>query len=172
MDSIVRHYDPSDLEACRALWVELTQRHREIYNDPSIGGEAPGLFFDKHLARVGPEHIWVAECDGKVIALAGLILNEWAADREAEVEPMVVAGSHRGQGIGRLLLDCLVEEVRKTGVRYLSIKPVARNLEAISFYYELGFRKIGEIEMFMELDPSVPGTWKSGLELFGHTFEY
>jgi hypothetical protein len=58
-DITIRQYDLSDLEGCRALWVELTQRHREIYNDPTIGGDSPGLYFDKHLAQTGSKCLWV-----------------------------------------------------------------------------------------------------------------
>ena len=167
-DAAIRQYGPSDLDRCRALWVELTQYHRVLYDDPSIGGDAPGLYFDRHLARVGPDRIWVAERDGQVAGFAGLIVD----GQEAEVEPIAVASAHRGQGIGRALLQHVIEESVKLGVRYLSVKPVARNLEAISFYYEAGFRTLGQVEMFMELRPSAPGTWKSGLELFGYSFEY
>jgi ribosomal protein S18 acetylase RimI-like enzyme len=164
----IRQYHPSDLEPCRALWAELTQRHREIYNDSTIGGDTPGLHFDKHLARVGPEHIWVAEHDGEVIGLVGLIVE----DREAEVEPIVVASAHRDKGIGRALLNRMLEEAKKLGVRYLSVKPVARNVEAISLYYDFGFQTLGEIEMFMDLGAPMPDTWKPGPELFGRSFQY
>ncbi len=164
----VRQYRPSDLEQCRELWAELTQRHREIYNDPTIGGDAPGLYFDKHLNRVGPERIWVAACAGQVLGFAGLILN----DQGAEIEPIVVRSEHRNKGIGRALLDRAIKEAKELDARYLSVKPVARNLEAISFYYDLGFRTLGEIEMFMDLQPSAPDTWKPGPDLFGHSFKY
>jgi ribosomal protein S18 acetylase RimI-like enzyme len=164
----IRQYHPSDLEECRALWVELTQRHREIYNDPTIGGDNPGLYFDKHLARVGPGRLWVAEHEGEVVGLVGLIVD----DREAEVEPIVVATTHRDKGIGRDLLSRMVEEAKKLGVRYLSVKPVARNVEAISFYYDFGFQTLGEIEMFMDLGAPAPGTWEPGPALFGHFFKY
>jgi hypothetical protein len=30
-----------------------------------IGGDDPGLCFDEHLARVGPERLWVAERGGQ-----------------------------------------------------------------------------------------------------------
>jgi ribosomal protein S18 acetylase RimI-like enzyme len=167
-DVVIRQYHPSDLEECRTLWVELTQRHRELYNDPTIGGDTPGFYFDKHLARVGPEWLWVAEHEGEVVGLVGLIVD----DREAEVEPIVVAATHRDKGIGRDLLNRMVEEAKKLGVRYLSVKPVARNAEAISFYYGFGFQTLGEIEMFMDLGAPMPGTWKPGPELFGHSFQY
>jgi GNAT superfamily N-acetyltransferase len=165
---MIRPYVPSDLVTCRALWVELTQRHREIYDDPSIGGDDPGLYFDEHLDRVGPERLWVAERAGEVIGLAGLIVD----GQEGEVEPLVVAPAHRGGGVGRALLEHMVEEAKKLGVRYLSVKPVARNLEAISFYYNFGFQTLGEIEMFMDLGTPAPGTWKPGPELFGNSFSF
>jgi GNAT superfamily N-acetyltransferase len=167
-EATVRPYHPSDLQACRALWTELTERHRDIYDAPSIGGDDPGLFFDEHLARVGPERIWVAERSRQVVGLVGLIVE----GQEAEVEPIVVVSARRGEGIGQALLECVVEEARKLGIHYLGVKPVARNLEAIAFYYDFGFRTLGEIEMFMDLGTPRPGLWKPGPELFGHSFKY
>jgi hypothetical protein len=57
---IIRNYEPQDLETCRALWRELTDWHREIYEDVTIGGDHPEKYFDKHLATIRPEQIWVA----------------------------------------------------------------------------------------------------------------
>src|SRR5688572_16327169 len=51
----VRGYEPRDLEACRGLWVELTQRHRDIFDAPEIGGDDSGSAFDEHLAKVSAE---------------------------------------------------------------------------------------------------------------------
>ena len=166
-DFTIRPYRPSDLDRCRALWTELTQHHRDIYDDPTIGGDAPGLYFDEHLARVGPERIWVAERD-EVVGLVGLIVN----GKEAEVEPVVVATAHRGRGIGQALLKRVVKEARELGVRYLSVKPVARNAEAIAFFFDAGLSILGHVEMFTDLRSPAPRAWKSGVELFGRTFEY
>ena len=164
----IRPYHPLDLEACRALWRELAERHRQIYGDPSIGGDDPGLCFDEHLACVGADSLWVAERAGQVSGLVGLIVN----GREAEVEPIVVASACRGEGIGRALVEAVAEKARELGLRYLSVKPVARNLEAIAFYYDFGFRTLGEIEMFIDLRTPLSDVWKPGPELFGHSFKY
>jgi hypothetical protein len=43
----IREYMPADLETCRELWPALTQRHRDIYANPSIGGADPGMEFDQ-----------------------------------------------------------------------------------------------------------------------------
>ena len=165
---IVRRYQPSDLERCRVLWAELTGHHRQIYDDPTIGGDDPGLHFDEHLARVGPERIWVAERAGDVVGLTGLLLD----GREAEVEPIVVAAAHRGAGIGRALLEHVVGQAKGLGVRYLSVKPVARNAEAIAFFHGAGFQTLGHIELFVDLAEREPSPWKPGPELFGYPFRY
>ena len=164
----IRQYNASDLDRCRALWGELTQHHRDIYDDPSIGGAVAGSYFDKHLARAGPEHIWVAEHNGEVVGFVGLIVGE----QEAEVEPIVVASGHRGKGIGKSLLNHAIAEAKRMGVRFLNVRPVARNVEAISFFYNSGFRLLGHIELFMELSSPASGAWKPGPELFGCSFEY
>jgi len=91
---------------------------------------------------------------------------------EAEVDPIVVSTQHRGQGIGRTLLNCAVQEAKRLGVRYLQVRPVARNQAAVSLYHHFGFRTLGRVELFMELGQSAPGTWQPGPKLFGLSFEY
>ncbi|MEE9223344.1 MAG: hypothetical protein V3U51_01160 [Thermoplasmata archaeon] len=56
-DVTIRQYQQSDLESCRSLWVDLTQRHRDIYESSTIGGDDPGENFDKHLSHVGGKNI-------------------------------------------------------------------------------------------------------------------
>jgi GNAT superfamily N-acetyltransferase len=146
----------------------MTQRHRDIYDDPTIGGASPGLEFDKHLSLVGSERIWVATSGEEIVGLVSLIQD----DQQAEVEPIVVSSQHRGRGIGQELLKCAIEQAKTLGVLCLTVKPVARNEEAISFFYDAGFKTLGHIQLFMWLGPSSPGQWKSGPELFGKPFDY
>ena len=162
----IRLYKESDLDICRELWLELTLVHRSIYNDPAIGGDDPGAGFDKHVALAGPKRIWVAEAKGEVIGMVGLLVG----DEEAEIEPLVVAEAYQGKGIGRALLDHAVEEANKTDIKYLSVKPVARNTEAISFFHHSGFGTVGHIQLFMDLKGK--GTWIPELEIFGNRFNY
>ena len=164
----IRQYKLPDLNQCRSLWAEMTQRHRDIYNDPSIGGDNPGLEFDKHLDQVGPERVWVAVLNGEVVGLVSLIQD----DQQAEVEPIVVSSKNRDKGIGQDLLNFAIEEAKKLGVLCLGVKPVARNEDAISFFYNAGFKTLGHIQLFMWLGPSAPGAWKPGPVLFGKSFDY
>ena len=166
-DWLIRTYQPEDLETCRALWAELTQHHRGLYNDPTIGGEQPGLYFDRHLERLGANHIWVAAGQGGVIGLVGLIFS----GPEAEVEPIIVQQDRRSEGVGQALLLQAVDAARQAGVRYLNVRPVARNLAAILFFFREGFELLGRPELFMDLQAPEPGRWKPGPEVFGCSFK-
>ena len=95
-----------------------------------------------------------------------------AKGQEAEVEPIVVSSKYRGKGIGKALLNHTIEEAKRLEVLCLSISPVARNEEAISFFYNSGFRTLGHIDLFMWLGPPVPGAWKPGPQFFGKSFDY
>jgi ribosomal protein S18 acetylase RimI-like enzyme len=166
--TVIRQYRSSDLERCRTLWAEMTLHHRDIYDDPSIGGEQPELGFDDHLERVGPELIWVAEEGLRVVGFVSLIQD----GQEAEIEPIIVAAEARSMGIGHQLVEHAVERARDLGVLCLSVKPVARNETVIGFFHDAGFRTLGHLQLFMWLGPSSPGQWRSGPELFGRAFDY
>lgn len=162
----IRPYKPDDLESSRALWVQLTEWHRYIYQSPGIGGEDPGRQFDEHINRVGPENIWVAEADAKVVGLAGLIPGEG----EAELEPLVVNESYRGLGIGRQLAEAVITAAQVRGSHQLKVRPVARNKPAIRFFHEMGFDILGHIELFMDLGSASRQVWKLGERLAGKDF--
>lgn len=162
----IRSYRSEDHNSCRALWVELTQWHRKIYQSPGIGGSDPGQHFDEHLNRVGPENIWVADFDGKVVGLAGLIPGK----QEAELEPMVVSEKYRGLGIGRQLTERVITAARNQGVHQLTVKPVARNKTAIQFFHEMGFDVLGRIELFIDLGNAENQIWRSAERLGGVEF--
>ncbi|MFQ5434315.1 MAG: GNAT family N-acetyltransferase [Anaerolineae bacterium] len=164
---LIRNYNDSDLASCRALWVELTEWHRQIYQSPGIGGDNPGLQFDEHLEKVGAENIWVAELDGRIAGLTGLIPGEG----EAELEPLVVSKTDRGQGIGRQLAETVIKTAQERGVGQLTVRPVGRNAQAIQFYHSLGFNILGYIDLFMDFAPEERQVWRQGEQLAGRAFK-
>jgi N-acetylglutamate synthase-like GNAT family acetyltransferase len=146
--------------------VELTQRHRDIFDAPEIGGDDPGRSFDEHLAKVGEENIWVAEVEGGVVGLAGLIPDV------PELEPVVVSEAHRGQGIGRLLAETVVSAAREGGARTIQVRPVARNVEAVRFFHELGFDVLDQLQLSMDLVERDREIWKLGERLAERDFRF
>ena len=164
----VRDYADGDYGAGRSLWAELTEYHRAIYGDPSIGGDDPGAGFDDYLATSQRMGSRVAESHGRVVGLTGLF------DRgtSGEVEPVVVAEAVRDQGIGRMLISRVVEEARARGYEYLAIRPVARNIAAVRRFHAAGFRALGgHIDLTMDL-AARRHEWLTGASLHGLDFDY
>lgn len=164
----IRGYEPDDREACRILWAELTEHHRRIYGDPTIGGDDPGGYFDTYLAISERVATWVAVVEGAVVGLTGLF------DRgdSGEIEPVVVTEARRGEGIGRALVDHVIDEGRARGYTYLAIRPVARNRSAIAAFYDAGFRTLGgHIDLTIDLAPRSHG-WLQGGRLHDLEFDY
>jgi GNAT superfamily N-acetyltransferase len=165
---VVRSYADGDYDAGRSLWAELTEYHRGIYGDPSIGGDDPGAGFDDYLAEPHRIGSWVAESGGLVIGLTGLF------DRgpSGEVEPVVVAEAARNHGVARLLIGRVVEESRGRGYEYLAIRPVARNAAAIRRFHAARFTALGgHVDLTMDLAPR-RHEWLPGASLHGLDFDY
>jgi N-acetylglutamate synthase-like GNAT family acetyltransferase len=155
---MIRGYHAGDLETCRSLWAELTEWHRTIYNSPTIGGDDPGLQFDEHLVKVGPEHIWLAEIEGEVVGMVGLIIE--TAEDSPEIEPVIVVPQARGTGAGRQLVEHVLEIARGLGLRDVTVRAVGRNAEAIRFYHDLDFDTIGYVGLFHDLRPAAEQPWR------------
>lgn len=165
---IVSDYAEGDYGVCRSLWAELTEYHRGIYGDSSIGGDDPGAGFDDYLAASERIGSWVAESHGRVVGLTGLL------DRgtSGEVEPVVVAEAARDHGIGRMLISRVVEEARARGYEYLAIRPVARNVAAMRRFHAAGFRALGgHIDLTMDL-AARRHEWLPGASLHDLDFDY
>jgi GNAT superfamily N-acetyltransferase len=164
----IRDYQPRDVAVCRVLWAELTDHHRQLYEDPTIGGDDPGHGFDDYLALPARLASWVAEVDGSVVGLSGLL----SRGHRAEIEPVVVSLTHRGVGVGRLLINRVVDEAESRGFDYVSIRPVARNFSAIRSFYRAGFQTLGgRIELTRDLTQR-KHEWIEGVSLQGRDFRF
>jgi len=176
MNIKIRDYQTKDYDVCRSLWVELTQHHRDIYEDSSIGGDDPGRGFDRYLEDPRRRATWVAELEDRVVAIGGLLIHshteEDEAGMEGEVEPVVVSQPYRDEGIGTRLVEHVVEQARDIGVRFLSIRPVARNERALSLYVRLGFNTVGEVTLLQDLSSSYDRKWKPGIKILDNELRY
>lgn len=122
--------------------------HRDLYDDPTFGGDDPGLAFDAHLAEVGADRIWVAEAEGAVVGLAGLLVDS----EHAELEPIVVGEAWRGSGSGRALAEAVIAAARELGFPRLRVRPVGRNTDAIRFFHAVGFDVLGRVDLRIDLE--------------------
>ena len=168
MKITIRKYQYSDINSCRDLWAELNQRHRDIYNDQNIGGKDPRSYFDTYINNEKLRGPWVAEVDGQIVGITGLLVE----GEEADVEPVIVSSKYRNFGIGKILIKHIVQEAKNYKVRFLSVKPVARNVEAISFFIDAGFNIIGQIDLFQDLSLNSKREWRTGITIHKNELKY
>ena len=164
----VRHYMKRDLDACRGLWRQLAEKHAEIYSDGSIAGADVEDSFNEHLNKIGPKMIWVATVGSKVVGFVGLMTTPGSKE-DGEIEPLIVHRDYRGRGIGRALVDVARKEAIRLGVKFVTVRPVARNKAALKFFRDEGFDKLGKIELFIDLSGK---DWEKGIKLHGVDFEF
>lgn len=172
MNVILREYVDADFKACRSLWAELAQHHAEIYEDKTIAGDDPGRGMDDYLGRADRLATWVAESDGMVVGIAGLLSSKEMGEGGGEIEPVIVTEKWRSKGIGTKLVIHVVTESRKRGIRFLRVRPVARNIRAFQLYSRLGFDIMGNIEIFQDLGSGSNRTWKTGIRIHNQVLRY
>ena len=75
-------------------------------------------------------------------ALVGYGISSRVAD-EGEILNIAVAAASRGQGIGRTLLNALLEDLKAGGIRQVFLEVRRSNEAAIGLYRAAGFRPLG-----------------------------
>lgn len=171
MNIKIRKYKDTDYADCVVLYKELAQHFAEIYQDPAIAGGDSGKEFSEYLSRKDRRDSWVAEIDGRVVGLTGLLQRIGEKD-VCEIEPLVVSSSYRNKGIGSKLVEYVKEQAKEKGYRFFTIRPELRNEEAFKLYVNLGFNIVGGVELFQDLMPERGRTWKTGVEILGHLLRY
>ncbi len=162
----VRSYRPSDHGAARRLWSELTQQHQEMYGAAPFASSDGGDAFEEYLTRLDLSGVWVADHDTDgVVGLVGLIMR----GRAGEVEPVVVAPSHRGRGIGKTLLKYVAAQANERGFVQLTISPESRNVEAIRCLHAAGYDVVSSFQLTLDLNQH-SRQWQDGLQLQGLQF--
>lgn len=148
MSVSIRAYRPTDHSVCRALWAELTQVQRDLYDDPDRGGADPGVGFEEYLTRLDLSGMWVAEhSEDGVVGFVGLTLN----GRAGEVYPVVVTQRHRSQGIGTALLAHVADQARNRALRELVVIPESRNVAAIRCLHAAGYDMLAAVRLTLNL---------------------
>jgi ribosomal protein S18 acetylase RimI-like enzyme len=140
--TIRRELAPGDFEAVVAL-------HERLY--PAEYGVDRG-FVDGVQATVDDlgarggwpgegEGVWIVERDGDVAG--SLMLSDEGAG-EGRVRLFLLAPDLRGRGLGRRLLEELLDRAREAGYQCLTLSTFADLKGAAHLYREAGFRVVGE----------------------------
>ncbi|SMQ59417.1 GNAT family N-acetyltransferase [Agreia sp. VKM Ac-1783] len=80
--------------------------------------------------------------DGVPVAHAGLRMLQTDSGAEWEVKRVIVDGTRRGRGLGRALMNEIIDIARQGGARRLILQAGDRQPEAVGLYSSLGFTPI------------------------------
>lgn len=131
--------------------------------------ESPSAFGSTYAREVAfPESEWLARVERwngekgvgflamnekTACGIAGALLDPEDTSR-AQLVSMWTAPSHRRTGVGRLLVNAILDWARQRNVKTLLLMVVSTNDAAIRFYERLGFAKTGRTEPYPN-DPAI-----------------
>jgi N-acetylglutamate synthase-like GNAT family acetyltransferase len=69
----------------------------------------------------------------------GAAVMRWEA-HESELVYIAIAESQRGQGYGKIIVACLLDEAKQRGVQSVLVGTANAGLDNIAFYQKCGFR--------------------------------
>ncbi len=131
----IRAFKPQDIKHI----LTLANRYASFDSEVSEADFQPAWSFTRGLL--------IAEDGGRVIGFVfaylrevpGEVLRRWDASKVAQIELLVVDPSFRSQGIGKDLLDRLLEILKEENVDYVLLHCPAKAIEAKRLYDKMGF---------------------------------
>jgi len=88
----------------------------------------------------------VAERDGRILGYAGA----WVVLDECHITNIAVAEECRGQGIGRALLEALIQYMSNLGAAWADLEVRVSNLRAQHLYQQAGFVSVGKRKKYYD----------------------
>jgi L-amino acid N-acyltransferase YncA len=136
-------------------WAEVAAIYRDGMRDglATFETEVPQwqVWDEAHPLRV------VAEVDERVIGWAALgpVSSRWSYRGVAE-SSVYVARDRHGSGVGRALMEALIERSERAGIWTIQTSIFPENEASLKLHYRVGFRVVGVREKIAKRD----GLWR------------
>jgi RimJ/RimL family protein N-acetyltransferase len=141
---IVRPAMPADAQGLKELgdavgaepegWLVTTNGWRDVADERR---------YLRAIRRYPHAAVFVAEDGGRIVGRLSLGRDQHPASRHVADLGLMVAASHRRQGIGTALLEAATEWARESEVTKLELHVFPWNEAAIALYESFGFTKEG-----------------------------
>ena len=141
---IVRRAEPADAQGLKTLgdavgsepegWLVTTNGWRDVADERR---------YLRAIRRYPNAAVFVAEDGGTIVGRLSIARDQHPASRHVADLGLMVARSHRRQGIGTALLQAAVDWARKAGVTKLELHVFPWNTAAIALYEQFGFEQEG-----------------------------
>ncbi len=135
MNALIRNTRREDFEAVVSLLAQLWPG--KTVNPKNLARTLDRMVFSDNT------ELLCAERDGKVVAFASLatLSNLWQEGLVLYLTTMIVDEQHRRSGIGKLLMERVLEIARKRGCAKIELESAFDRVEAHAFYKKMGFEK-------------------------------
>ncbi len=143
---ILRSIRWDDLDDCIEFINSLVEEGADILKDTKVSREEEAEWLGKRLARIDKGEIIdvIAEADGRMIANSEVEKRSGLMSHVGYLGIGIKSG-YRGIGIGRRIMETLIMESRKAGLKVLVLDAFATNKKAHALYTKMGFQNAGRI---------------------------
>ena len=125
-----------DLDAIFHLMEKQFEDHRIDFNPAELRQAMQEMF-----VRVGLGFFMVVRSEGQIVGFAAISFA-WTLEhcgQAAWLDELYVQPEYRDQGIGSLLLDGVIDEVKRSGCRAIDLEVEADHRRAENLYLRKGF---------------------------------
>ena len=122
-------YTPSDFTDLASLMQELSSNI--VFTCDSL---------DSMLADPN-SHLYVIREEGRIVACASLCIFHQPFSTDATIESVVVSSKMRGKGLGRKLMELLIDEAARMKVDCIHLTSNPKREAANALYHKMGFEK-------------------------------
>ena len=152
-DIEVRPFRDDDWPAVRTIYA-----HGIATGNATFETEVPA--FDRWAAAHPPQYRFVAILGGDIVGwVAAAPVSDRCAYAGVLEHSVYVDAGARGQGIGRQLLETLIEQADSSGVWTIQSGILPENQASVELHQRFGFRVVGTRERLGRLH----GTWRDVL---------
>lgn len=144
---MIRPVDPADSDAIRSIYNYYVENTHACFEETAV----PAADMEERIRKISekfPYLVWEEETNRHEIA-GYIYANTWkdrSAYRFSAELSMYVKDGFLDRGIGRKLMEGMLEDIRKAGIHSLVSGIVLPNDRCIALHEKFGFKKIAQFE--------------------------
>lgn len=147
----MRYATEEDLPAIVAIYNAAVPSRRATADLEPVEVESKRTWFNSHSPERYP--LLVHEIDGKVVAWISLqSFHGRPVYRYTAEISLYIAPEHQGKGLGRLLMEAILKEAERTGLKNLTAYIFSHNERSLNLFRSVGFEEWGFLPNVTEMD--------------------
>lgn len=150
LEYIIKYPDAGDAEKMCDYINTISQERTFIrYQGEVVTLDEEKTFLNNQLNKIKNNRaiMLLLEIDGKILGISGIEMRDKAERHTGEFGISILNG-FRGQGLGKLLMDLVIEEAKKNlvGLKIITLSVFENNIKALNMYQKFGFAEFGNLK--------------------------